>query len=100
YDDELIAKAKELFHKLYRKGTPIRLMGVRLSELTSEAIQTNLFENTQRKTELYKAIDDVKERFGKDAVVKAGGQKAEGDRSVGKATSRFLRRSGDEKENQ
>jgi hypothetical protein len=43
---------------------------------------------------LYKAIDDVKGRFGKDAVVKAGGQKADGDRSVGKSTSRFLRRSG------
>ena len=96
YDDELIAKAKELFHKLYRKGQPIRLLGVRLSELTSEAIQTNLFVDTRRKTELYKAIDDVKGRFGKDAVVKAGGQAAsDGDRSVGKATSRFLRRSGE-----
>lgn len=95
YDDELIAKAKELFHKLYRKGQPIRLMGVRLSELTSEAVQTNLFVDTRRKTELYKAIDDVKGRFGKDAVVKAGGQAAaDGERSVGKATSRFLRRSG------
>ena len=103
YDDELIAKAKELFHKLYRKGQPIRLLGVRLSELTSEAMQTNLFENTQRKTNLYKAIDEVKERFGKDAVVKAGGQAAEKDGSVGKATSRFLRRSGkrrESKENQ
>jgi DNA polymerase IV len=75
YDDELIAKAKELFHKLWRKGEPIRLMGVRLSELTSEAVQTNLFEDTQKKTELYKAIDDVNERFGKDAVIKAGGMR-------------------------
>ena len=73
YDDELIAKAKELFHKLWRKGVPIRLMGVRLSELTSEAVQTNLFEDTRKKTELYKAIDDVKGRFGKYAVIKAGG---------------------------
>jgi DNA polymerase IV len=73
YDDELIAKAKELFHKLYRKGQPVRLLGVRLSELTGEAIQTNLFENTQKKTELYKAIDDVKNKYGKYAVVKAGG---------------------------
>jgi DNA polymerase-4 len=73
YDDELIAKAKELFHKLYRQGQPIRLMGVRLSELTGEAIQTNLFENTQKKTELYKAIDEVKNRFGRDSILKAGG---------------------------
>ncbi|MBS1932802.1 MAG: DNA polymerase IV [Bacteroidetes bacterium] len=73
YDDELIMKAKELFHKLYRKGEPIRLLGVRLSELTDEAIQTNLFEDTERKTELYKAIDDVKGRFGKDSITKATG---------------------------
>lgn len=73
YDDELIAKAKELFHKLWRKGQPIRLMGVRLSELTGEAIQTNLFVDSKKKTELYKAIDDVKNRFGKYSIVKAGG---------------------------
>lgn len=77
YDDELIAKAKELFHKLYRKGQPIRLLGVRLSELTSEAVQTNLFVDTQKKTGLYKAIDDVKNKFGKDAVIKAGGMRGE-----------------------
>src|ERR1700761_8317358 len=95
YDDELIAKAKELFHKLYRAGQPIRLLGVRLSELTSEAIQTNLFVDTSKKNELYKAIDDVKNKFGKYAVVKAGGQRAgQAGRgsNKGKAVSRFLRR--------
>lgn len=94
YDDELIAKAKELFHKLYRKGQPIRLLGVRLSELTGgtevtkvpgegergttlyrSPIQTNLFVDTRKKTELYKAIDDVKNKFGKYAVIKAGGMR-------------------------
>ncbi|WP_315818036.1 hypothetical protein [Paraflavitalea speifideaquila] len=49
YDDELIPQAKELFHKLWRKGQPIRLLGVRLSELTDEAVQTNLFTDTERK---------------------------------------------------
>ncbi len=73
YDDELIPQAKELFHKLYRKGQPVRLMGVRLSELTEEAVQTNLFSNVERKTELYKAIDDVKNRFGKYSIMKATG---------------------------
>lgn len=71
YDDELIPKAKDLFHKLYRKGQPVRLMGVRLSELTDEAVQTNLFSDVAKKTELYKAIDDVKNRFGKNALTKA-----------------------------
>jgi DNA polymerase-4 len=77
YDDELIAKAKELFHKLYRAGQPIRLMGVRLSELTGEAVQTNLFQDTEKKNQLYKAIDDVKNKYGKYSIVKAGGLEGE-----------------------
>ena len=64
-DDEIIPVAKELFHKLYRKGKPIRLLGVRLSQLTNEAVQANLFNDVERKSDLYKAIDDVKNRFGK-----------------------------------
>ena len=71
-DDELIPKAKELFNKLYRQGEPIRLLGVKLSELTDDALQTNLFDNIERKTGLYKAIDDVKNRFGRDALTRAG----------------------------
>lgn len=70
YDDELIPVAKDLFEKLYRKGQPVRLIGVRLSELTNEAFQTNLFENTEKKAGLYKAIDAVKGRFGKGAIVR------------------------------
>jgi DNA polymerase-4 len=72
-DDEIIPIAKDLFHKLYKKGTPIRLLGVKLSELTNVAVQTNLFDNTARKTDLYKAIDDVKNRFGKVKLRRASG---------------------------
>jgi DNA polymerase-4 len=74
YDDELIPVAKELFQKLYRPGEKIRLMGVRLAELTSEAMQTNLFADKQKKADLYKAIDEVKDRFGKNSLGKAGGK--------------------------
>ncbi len=70
YDDELIPVAKSLFHKLYRPGEQVRLLGVRFSELTGEALQTNLFENTQKKTDLYKAIDAVKNRFGSAALAR------------------------------
>jgi DNA polymerase-4 len=70
YDDELIYNAKELFHQLYRKGKPVRLLGVKLSELTDEASQTNLFQDVQKKNDLYKAIDEVKDRFGKALLTK------------------------------
>lgn len=73
YDDELIPVAKELFHKLYRKGEKVRLLGVRLSELTNEAVQTNLFEDKEKKSALYKAIDSLKDQFGRDSVRKGGG---------------------------
>ncbi len=70
-DDEIIPIVKELFNKLYKKGNPIRLLGVRLSELTHNAVQTNLFNNAERKNDLYKAIDDVKNRFGKMKLKRA-----------------------------
>ena len=70
-DDEIIPVVKKLFHQLYKKGQPIRLLGVRLSELTHEAIQATLFDDKERKTDLYKAIDDVKNRFGKLKIKRA-----------------------------
>jgi DNA polymerase IV len=70
-DDEIIPVAKELFNKLWKKGSPIRLIGVRLSELTNDAVQTNLFDDVERKNDLYKAIDNVKGRFGKASVKRA-----------------------------
>ena len=70
-DDEIIPVVKELFDKLYRKGEPVRLLGVRLSELTNDAIQTNLFDDVERKSGLYKAIDNVKKRFGKNSLTRA-----------------------------
>jgi len=74
YDDELIPIAKDLFHKLYRRGHAVRLLGVRLNELTAEAVQTNLFSDTRKKASLYKAIDEVKNRFGKNFLTKATGK--------------------------
>ncbi len=74
-DDEIIPVAKDLFNKLYRKGVPVRLLGVRLSELTNDAIQTNLFDDLGRKTDLYKAIDQVKNRFGKSSLTRASSAK-------------------------
>lgn len=79
YDDELIPVAKELFNKLWRKGEPVRLLGVRLSELTDEAVQTNLFSDAEKKTELYKAIDEVKNKYGTTSLTKATGKRKNED---------------------
>jgi DNA polymerase IV len=70
-DDEIIPVAKELFRKLHKKGQPVRLLGVRLSDLSNEAVQANLFYDKEKKVDLYKAIDDVKNRFGKLKIKRA-----------------------------
>ncbi|MEO6818391.1 MAG: DNA polymerase IV [Ginsengibacter sp.] len=73
-DEEIIPVARELFHKLYKKGTPVRLLGVKVSELNNEAVQTNLFQDTKKRSGLYKAMDEVKNRFGNTSVFRASGK--------------------------
>ncbi len=70
-DDEIIPVVRQLFEQLWRKGQPVRLLGVRLSELTNEGLQTDLFDDKERKSALYKAIDEVKNRFGKLKIKRA-----------------------------
>ena len=72
FDDELIVTAKQLFHQLYRKGNKVRLLGIRVSELTNEAMQTNLFADPAKKSGLYKAIDSLKGRYGKSSITRGG----------------------------
>ncbi len=81
-DDEIIPVAKNLFHKLYKKGQPVRLLGVRLSDLNNDAVQANLFQNIERKNILYKAIDDVKTRFGTNSVNRASGKSERGKNNI------------------
>jgi DNA polymerase-4 len=70
-DDVLIAKVKDLFNKSYQKGRPVRLLGVRFSHMIPITMQMSLFENNIEKLNLYKAVDDIKERFGSKLVTKA-----------------------------
>lgn len=70
-DDVLIAKVKDLFTKSYQKGRPVRLLGVRFSHMIPQTMQMSLFENNVEKLNLYKAVDDIKDRFGSKLVTKA-----------------------------
>ncbi len=70
-DDEMIPVVKTLFKKLYKKDAPVRLLGVRLSDFKNEQMQGNLFNDAEKKKGLYKAIDTVKNRFGRDSVKRA-----------------------------
>jgi DNA polymerase-4 len=70
-DDQLIAKVKDLFNKSNQRGRPVRLLGVRFSQLIPFTMQMSLFENNAEKLNLYKAVDDIKDRFGSKSVKKA-----------------------------
>ncbi|HMR92010.1 MAG TPA: DNA polymerase IV [Chitinophagaceae bacterium] len=70
-DDVLIAKAKDLFNKSYEKGRPVRLLGIRFSQMIPFSMQMSLFDKNVEKLNLYKAVDDIKDRFGSKAVTKA-----------------------------
>jgi len=70
-DDQLIAKVKDLFNKLYRQGQPVRLLGIRFSQLIPFTMQMSLFNNNEEKLNLYKAVDNIKDRFGSKSIKKA-----------------------------
>jgi DNA polymerase-4 len=78
-DDVLIAKVKDLFTKSWQKGRPVRLLGVRFSHMIPITTQMSLFDNNLEKLNLYKAVDDIKERFGSKLVTKAVNTKKKTD---------------------
>ncbi len=75
-DNVLLAKVKDLFTKLYKKGEKVRLLGVKFSHLVPMTVQMNLFDKEAEKLQLFKAVDGIKAQFGIDAVKKASGIKA------------------------
>ena len=75
-DDVLIAKVKDLFNKSWQRGRSVRLLGVRFSHMIPITTQMSLFDNNLEKLNLYKAVDDIKERFGSKIVTKAVNSRA------------------------
>lgn len=67
---KLTQHALHVFQQFYRPGTKIRLLGVRLSEFIKGSHQTELFDNDEN-TPLYKAIDEVKLKYGTNKVMAA-----------------------------
>lgn len=70
-DHILIPKIEALFDQLYNRRLRIRLVGVRFSDLVPGSYQINLFEDTRKTANLYKAMDDLRRRFGSRSVIRA-----------------------------
>ncbi len=71
---EIYAAACKLFDEMW-DGTPIRLLGVQTGRVThgESNRQMTLFDNTdyEKLEKLDKAIDDIRKKFGSDAVCRA-----------------------------
>jgi DNA polymerase-4 len=73
FDHVLADIAKELFGKLYQRRMLIRLIGVRFSHMVRGVQQLDLFDDTPEKVSLYLAMDNLRKRFGRNAVRRASG---------------------------
>lgn len=73
FDHQLIGVTKELFDRLYQRRMLIRLIGVRFSHLVQGVQQLNMFEDTPKTVNLYKAMDKLRNRYGRRSVQRAVG---------------------------
>jgi DNA polymerase-4 len=73
FDHQLIPLAQELFNRLYQRRMLIRLLGVRFTHLVQGTQQLNMFEDTPEMTNLYIAMDRLRNRYGRKAIQRAAG---------------------------
>lgn len=69
----LIPGVKNLLKKTWNQYRPIRLIGVKLSQLCTGSYQINLFEDNEERIKLYQAMDNINFKFGDKTVCRAAG---------------------------
>jgi DNA polymerase IV len=69
----LIPGVKNLLKKAWNQHRPIRLIGVKLSNLCTGSYQINLFEDNEERIKLYQAMDQINFKFGDKTVCRAAG---------------------------
>lgn len=76
-DHTLIETVLDLFNTLYERRVLLRLVGVRFSHLVGGTYQMRLFEESEKLIRLYQTMDNMRNRFGKDAITRAVTMKKE-----------------------
>ena len=72
---DIYSLAKELLNEMYKNGTLIRLVGVRVDNLVEkDEVQLSLFNNEEEKKQekLDEVVDKLKDKFGYNSVTRAG----------------------------
>lgn len=69
-DDRIVFDAvKGIFLKAYTRKTPIRLLGVGLTQFSEAANESlSLFPGDEKRAQLLSAVDKLKKKFGGDAI--------------------------------
>lgn len=70
-DHIILPKIIELFDNLYNRRLLVRLIGVRFSNLTGGHYQIDLFDDNSKTINLYKSLDQLRNKFGPAIVMKA-----------------------------
>jgi DNA polymerase-4 len=71
YDLEIYAAVKDLFNKTWKKGKPVRLLGVGVTQFSKPAKQLSLWDAPSRKdVNLFTAVDVLRERYGKNTIIR------------------------------
>jgi DNA polymerase-4 len=71
-DDRVIYTAvKELFNHTWKKGKPVRLLGVGVTHFDKPFKQLSLWDVPKKKdANLFTAVDDVRNRYGKNSIMR------------------------------
>lgn len=69
--EDIYNSAKRLLNSNWDGKTPLRLLGVSLSQLAKEFEQISLFNSDEKKRKLNRVMDDIKDRFGDGAIFRA-----------------------------
>jgi len=69
--EDIYNLAKKLLYSNWDGKTPLRLLGVSLSQLVKEFEQLSLFDTDEKKRKLNKVIDEIKDRFGDGVIFRA-----------------------------
>ena len=77
-DTEIFEQIKMLFRKNWKKGQPVRLLGVQTSSFEEETQQGDLLEGERRQRwqKALSAADRLRDRFGESTITLARGMKA------------------------
>ncbi len=75
-DHAILPIILDLYKGLYNRRLLVRLIGVKFSHLVSGGHQIDLFEDNDKIMNLYKAMDNMRKRYGDRAVIRASGMGA------------------------